>query len=389
MLTYAQLGWCFDDDITINEPNFKPENFLDYKAYEFRKSVQEEWYAVENGWRMTGGSLSADVAFVDDDIRLQKDLSEFLSMRLLHEQNVYYARKDFKLPQVEVAVRPWQHAIELSFLGTPAFDKRQSDLGFAATLGKRTANYLRITSLSVDHYYNSKNIFDNSYYAHRPHTLTIQGAYRYDRWQLRFTTENDKHLTLVMPDTASEFQYKSNLHEGTLDYHYAHKALVGVTFRDWTTKKALSEMVANRKQTLSHHLVDFYWLQPVRRDDELTVGIRLDRFENRLRDLNDANGHYNYRFDTLQLYGLLNHDYSPHAGWGLGIYVGDTAETKDYLSVATDNKANRQWQGKFRTSWEYHSVDNKDRLTFHFTFNLDNLIEDPGDGAGISYQSVF
>ena len=397
ILTYAQAGWCFDDDIAINEPNFKPENFLDYKAYEFRKSVQEEWYAAENGWRMTGGSLSADVAFVRGEIRLQKDLSDILSMRLLYEQDVYYARKPAQYPLLEIAVRPWNNPIELSFLGSAAFDKRQSDLGFAATLGKRTANYLRLASLSVDHFYNSKNIFDNSYYAQRPHTLSLQGAYRYERWQLRFTAENDKHLSLVMPDTASEFQYKSKMNEGTLDYHYANKALFGVTFRDWTTDKALSEAVSNRKQTLSHHLIDLYWLQPIRRNDELTVGIRYDRFENRLRDLNNADGHYNYQFDTLQLYGLMQHDYSVHAGWGLGIYIGDTAETKDYLSVATDNKANRQWQGKFRTSWEYHSLGNssgnssgiKDRLTFHFTFNLDNLIDDPGDGAGISYQSVF
>ena len=58
MLAHSQVGWCFDNDIAINEPNFKAENFLDYKAYEFRKSVQEEWYTVENGWRMAGGSMS-------------------------------------------------------------------------------------------------------------------------------------------------------------------------------------------------------------------------------------------------------------------------------------------------------------------------------------------
>lgn len=389
LLAYAQVGWCFDDDIAINEPNFNPENFLDFKAYEFRKSVQEEWYAVENGWRMTGGSLGASVAFVDGEVRLQKDLSDIFAVRFLYEQDVYYAIKNSKHPQIEFALHPWQAPLELSFLGTVAFDKRQSDLGFAATLGKRRSNYLRITSLSVDHYYNDKNIFDNAYYERRPHTLSLQGAYRYDRWQLRFSAENDRHLMFVMPDTSSVFQYKNKRDEFTLDYHYTRKALIGMRYRGWTTKKALSKIGDNRKQTLRHHLIDIYWLQPVRRADELTMGFRFDRFENRLRDLNDANGHYNYRFDTWQLYGLLNHDYSPHAGWGLGLYVGDTQETKDYLSVTTDNKAKRLWQGKLRTSWEYRSLDNKDRLTFHFSFNLDNLIRDPGDGAGISYQSVF
>jgi len=80
ILTYTQPGWCFDDDISINEPNFKAENFLDYKAFEFRKPVQEEWYTVENGWRMAGGSLRADIAFVDSEVQLQKDLSDTLSV---------------------------------------------------------------------------------------------------------------------------------------------------------------------------------------------------------------------------------------------------------------------------------------------------------------------
>lgn len=388
-LAYPHVGWCFDDDLTINEPNFKPENFLDYKAYEFRKSVQEEWYTVENGWRMTGGSLSRDIAFVDSEIRLQKDLSDTLSVRLQHEHDAYYAIKPVKDPQVEIAIRPWHEAIELSFLGTAAFDKRQADLGYAATLGERRANYLRFASLSVDQYYNEKNLFDTSYYAQKPRTLTLQSAYRYDRWQLRLAAESDRQLKLVMPDTSREFQYKSQKLELVLDYHYAYKALMGMTYRGWNTDKALAEAADNRTQTLSHHLIDLYWLRPIRSNDELTVGFRFDRFEYQIRDLNNSNRHYDYRFDTWQLYSLLQHDYSPHAGWGLGVYIGHTEETKDYLSSAIDNKSENELQGKLRTSWEYRSLNNKDRLTFHFTFNLDDLIADPGDGGGISYQSLF
>lgn len=389
MLVYSQVGWCFDDDIAINEPNFKAENFLDYKAYEFRKSVQEEWYTVENGWRMAGGSLSADFAFVDSEIRLQKDLSETLSVRLQHEHDVYYARKPVKDPLVDIAIRPWHKAIELSFLGTAAFDKRQADLGFAVTLGERKANYLRFAWLNADNYYNEKNRFDASYYAQKPRTLSLQSAYRYDRWQLRLAAESDRPLTLVMPDTSSEFQYKNKKLELILDYHYANDALMGMTYRGWTTDKALAEAVDNRTQTLSHYLIDLYWLRPIRRNDELTVGFRFDRFNNRVRDLNNANRDYDYRFDTWQVYGLLNHNYSAHAGWGLGLYIGHTEETKDFLSITTDNNADSELQGKLRTSWEYRSLDNRDRLTFHFTFNLDDLIADPGDGGGVSYQSLF
>ena len=389
VLVHSSPGWCFDDDIAINEPNFKAENFLDYKAYEFRKSVQEEWYSVENGWRMAGGSLSRDIAFVDSEIRLQKDLSDTLSVRLQHEHDIYYARKPVKDPLLDIAVRPWGKAIELSFLGTAAFDKRQSDLGFATTLGKRKANYLRFSWLSVDHYYNQKNLFDASYYEKKPRTLSLESAYRYERLQLRFAAESDRSLTLVMPDITSTFKYKSEKLELILDYHYANNALMGMTYRGWTTDKALVEAAENRAQTLSHHLIDVYWLRPIRQNDELTVGFRFDRFNNQVRDLNNANLDYDYQFDTWQVYGLLNHDYSTHAGWGLGLYIGHTEEIKDYLAAAMDNKAENELQAKLRTSWEYHSLNNKDRLTFHFTFNMDDLIADPGDGGGISYQSLF
>ena len=178
MLVHSHLGWCFDDDIAINEPNFKAENFLDYKAYEFRKSTRGEWHTVENGWRMAGGSLSADIAFVDSEIRLQKDLSDTLSVRLQHEHDVYFARKPIKDPLLDIAIRPWDKDLELSFLGTAAFDKRQSDLGFAVTLGKRKANYLRFSWLSVAHYYNQKNLFDSSYYEKKPRTLSLESTFR-------------------------------------------------------------------------------------------------------------------------------------------------------------------------------------------------------------------
>ncbi|MCK4588097.1 MAG: hypothetical protein KAU29_12170, partial [Gammaproteobacteria bacterium] len=209
MLAHSHVGWCFDGDIAINEPNFNTENFLDFKAYEFRKSVQEEWYTVENGWRMAGASLDIDLAFVDSEIRLQKDLSDTLSVRLQHVHDVYYARKPVKAPLVDIAIRPWHEAIELSFLGTAAYDKRQSDLGFAATLGDRKANYLRLAWLGVDSYYNEKNQFDSSYYEQKPHTLSLQSAYRYGHLQLRLAAESDRPLTLVMPDTSSMFQYES------------------------------------------------------------------------------------------------------------------------------------------------------------------------------------
>jgi hypothetical protein len=219
--------------------------------------------------------------------------------------------------------------------------------------------------------------------------LSLQAAYRHENLQFRIAAENDWPMELQMPDTSSEFQYKNTSLEFVLDYHYGNNALFGMTYRGWNTDKSLAEIVENRSQTLNHHIFDFYWLRTVRKNDEFAIGTRFDRFNNNLRDLNNANQDYDYRIDTWQVYGLLNHEYSIHAGWGIGVYIGRVEESKDYLENPADNKPARETQGKLRTSWEYRSLDNKDRLSLHFTFNLDDLLADPGDGAGISYQSQF
>lgn len=388
-LLAVPVAWGFDNDIAINEPNFKPENFLDYKAYELRKSVSEQWYESANGWRIAGGSLSQDIAFIDSELRLQQKLSEHLTVRFNHREDTYYARKPLQYPLLEIAVRPWQQPFDISLLGSTAFDKRQSELGFAATLGELQGNYVRLASISVDHFYNSKNLFDASYYEKKPHTLSLQAAYRLERWQARLSAEHDKPLRLIMPDTSGAFNYRGNSYELVLDYHITARELAGISLKNWQVDKTLQDATSDRQQDLSHFQIDLYWVQPWQQNAEITLGTRLDDFDNRLRNHLNPNGHYDYEFRTWQVYGIYHKDYSPHAGWGLGLYLGDTAETKDYLSNPTDDKAHREVQSKLRTSWEYHSADQRSRLTFHFTFNLDDLIADPGDGGGMSYQGLF
>jgi len=59
-----------------------------------------------------------------------------------------------------------------------------------------------------------------------------------------------------------------------------------------------------------------------------------------------------HRFNTWQVYSLFNHSYSEYAGWGLGLYIGHTEESKDFLSIATNSKTESELQAKLRTSWD-------------------------------------
>ena len=389
VIAMPQLCWAFDDDDTLNEPNFKPENFLDIKAYEFRKSVEEEWNATRNGWRIAGGSLSPDIAFIDSEVRLQNDLSESFSIRLQHEYEAYIDTKPMQHPLLEMAYRPWRNDLELSLLATAFYDKRQSDIGFAASYGNRQEDYLRLSWLSVDHYYNEKNYLDDSYYSNRPDTLALEAAFRLNQWQTRLFVAQDGALRRVTPSESEIFRHEGDRLEWVLDYYYLANALVGFTYRRWQTDKALQDAVENREQAIAHQLLDVYWLRPFEWLDELILGVRLDQFENQLRDMNNANQSYGYNFDTLQAYAMAQYDYSEHASWGLGLYLGKIREHKDYLLDQTDNQAASDIQGKLRMSWEYHSLDKHDRFAVHFSLNLDELENDLGDGGGLSYQGRF
>ena len=46
-------------------------------------------------------------------------------------------------------------------------------------------------------------------------------------------------------------------------------------------------------------------------------------------------------------------------------------------------------EAKFRLGFEYSSSDGFSALQFNLSRNVDDLFKDPGDGGGISFQSVF
>ncbi len=380
---------AFDDDISLNEPNFHPENFLDMKAYAFGKSADDQWLAAGSGWRMTGGSLGLNLSYVDSEIRLHQRLSDYFSIRFDQAYRVYYAIKPLEHPLLDIGWRPFGNELELSFIGTAAHDKRQSDLGYALSWGDQPGDYIRVSWLSVDHFYNEKNVMDDAYYEDQPTTVTLDMAGTLADWRLRLSIERDSPLTLVMPLEGRLFRHNSENAEMLLDYVLSADESIGIELGFWITDKALADTTSDRVQSLGHRNIDIYWVRPFREKDELTLGLRSDLFANRMRNRTDAGGSYDYLFSTTQLYAMLQHNYSAHAGWGLGVYIGDVDEKNDYLLNPADDMMRSYIQGKLRSSWTYRSLDERHRFSFHFSFNLDDLWADPGDGAGMSYQGLF
>ena len=58
-------------------------------------------------------------------------------------------------------------------------------------------------------------------------------------------------------------------------------------------------------------------------------------------------------------------------------------------SIDTTNKINDTTEAKLRFGFEYSSSDGRNSLQFNISLNLDDPIDDPGDGGAISFQSTF
>ncbi len=382
--------WAFDDDISINMRNFKNENFIDIKAYQFRQSLQQQWYDTENGFRITAGSLDVDRLTLQSELRLKHSLSDSVDVRLHHEEESFYGLKPYARPLLELATHPWQTPLEFSLLASPAYDKRQADLGFAIAFGLRPRNYLRFSWLEQDYYYNEKNAFDSSRYQQSPQVLGIEGDYWFgERLRSRFLWQESKPVTLLNPDENLVFEHRSKQLNLTLDYHYQADSLFGLHYNGFEVDKALQDTQQDRSQVLGFDSIDVYWTRFFATDDELTLGSQFDDFDNQLRDVISAGEQFDYTFSTWQVYGTFYHNYSANAAWDLGLYIGDTKEAKNFLQADKTDGESNSIEAKLRTSWEYHSLDRKGVLIIHFGFNLDNLANDPGDGGGISYQVVF
>jgi hypothetical protein len=390
LLVFSSNSVAFDNDLSINNPNFKPENFLDLKAYEFRKDLDQQWLTANNGWRMTGGSVDINNLFIDGELKISQDFSKKMTLHLHTEQKLFYAPKPVPRTMIEMEFHPWNPKISFSFLSNTAYDKRQVDMGGAIRIGQSPLRYLQFSWLDIDAFYNDKNPYDNSYYTGNPHTTRLEGSLTGFHWRTHFHWEQDSPLGFVMPDESSVFNYKGYNYLLNIEYHLDQHKWAGMVLHGFKEKKHLAEITSNRKQTISYFSIDTFWNQPWPSDKYLlNTGTRFDIFTNHLKNLNTYSQSFDYHFSTWQIYARMSHNYLPHQAWDFGIYIGNSYEEKNYLSGILGDRKDQSIQGKLRTGWEYHSLDKRNTLIVHFSFNLDNLWADPGDGAGMTYQGIF
>jgi hypothetical protein len=386
---------AFDNDFEINDINLDQENFLDIKAHRYRKSLEYEWFDNTSGWRINIASLDSDLAYVGTELKLQNELSEYVNIRLEVEQEVFYADKEFPLPTAEAEIYPWAGNLGFSLLGTPAYEKREMDLGVALIWGRRPWNYTRFEYLDVDSLYNEKNVSDNTYYSEEPIAMKLEGAYQFGKmYKLRFNISRDKPLELIDPDNNGVFRHEASNYFLLFDYQPVTDSVIGITVNGFTLDKfslqaASSQTEQNQQQATDYISADIYWVKGMGKSYELRLGTQYDHITNDIRDFITSDNDLDYFMKTLQVYTTAYHPFNEHMAWDLGLYVGQVEEQQNFLQDDSKDNLNDSVEAKFRMGFEYSSADGRSSLQFNLSLNLDDLIDHPGDGAGISFQSVF
>ena len=381
---------AFDNDLEINDINLNQENFLDIKAHHYRKSLEYLWFDNTSGWRINIASLDSDLAFVQTELKLQNELSEYVNIRLEVEQKVFYADKEFPLPTAEAEIYPWAGNFGFSLLGTPAYEKREMDLGIALIWGRRPWNYIRFEYLDVDSLYNQKNVSDNTFYSKEPIALKLEGAYQFGgQYKLRFTISRDKPLELIDPDNNGIFRHEASDYFLLFDYQPVPDSVIGITINGFTLDKSSSQTGQNQQQTTDYISADIYWVKGMGKSYELRLGTQYDHITNDIRDLITTDNDLDYFMKTLQVYTSAYHPFNDHMAWDLGLYVGQVDEQQNFLQDNARDTLNDGVEAKFRMGFEYSSSDGRSSLQFNISLNLDDPVKDPGDGGGISFQSVF
>ena len=382
---------AFEEEKDIDDITLFDETFLDINADDFRKSQDLAWLDSLSGWRMGGGSTATDYLFLQTDLKLNHQLSDSLYFGLDLNQYDFYTSNPLEAPLIFVDVYPFKAVdIGFSFIGTAAVDKRQADLGFAFTVGRRPRNYVRFSWLSQDHYFNEKNSIDDAYYDEPGERMMLQGLYDFGKhWEISFDFEKETPSKYVFDDQVTHFNNEFGNYLTSVIYHINAHAFSGIDIHTMNRDKTLSDATRNETQEVDYFMVDVYWVNGVDQEYELTVGVRYDDFEEAFRDRVNQARDYNFQLWTAQAYSSVYHSYSVHQAWDMGLYLGWSERDKIYLTSSNADDLNEGVQAKLRGSWEYHSADKKSQLDFSISLNLDDLFSDPGDGGGINFQTLF
>ncbi len=389
---YSLNAIAFDNDYSINRVNFNSENFLDINSVQPDETANEQWYRSENGVRITAHSLSGDLLYSSTEIKLKNTLSDLINIRIELKEESFYVDKPHQSPLFELEVMPFDNDISISLINSIDYQKAESDIGLAITLGQRTGNFLRVKELIIDPLFNDKNSdpsIDQASYDRNQHILSIESAYYWnEKSSARFFISDLSTMIFNFDDQITHFIHSGHQYDAYVKYQKNKNEAWRFEFKGFRTDKTLTTDTSNQVQQLNYDSINLKWLIRQKQPYQYSFGIRDDYFTNDINDALNSSNNINYSFKTTQIYSTVQHAYNDNNEWGIGIYIGLTREPYDVEQTDTAIFSHL-YQSQLRLSWIINSKNKKSHFKIHGSLNLDDIIDDPGDGLGITYQSTF
>lgn len=382
-INFSFNSYSFDDDYRLNDVDFRSETFLDIKSYEFGARQNHQWNLSPNGWRVAAGSLDFDRLYLHSQLKIKQDLSNRTAFHLHHEERSYYDIKPARRNEIEIEHWPVPSVFSLSVIGTPTYDKRQSDAGLAAKFSRSETQYVKLAHIQQDIYYNEKNKFDESRYHRIPEQTRIISQWQSQRIFFHLSASLDQPLWWRRYDSQNEqIDFRSHGHRYKVAVNKVlDSQLYGLTRELYSQKKSEGNGESRVIQSLLHSTYDAYYISDTHdKKSELTIGLRYDDFENRIIGETDLPSN---QLTTYQAYAYKKSRITQTQSLGYGAHLGDSEKNRD-----------RATEAKLRLSWYYLSLTKNSELVAHINFNMDEYNQwedanDTWDGGGVTYQSMF
>jgi hypothetical protein len=375
----------FDGDFDIQR-HFLPkeENFYDWKAYQLPLSWQREWYTVKNGMQATAGSLSQELFYTKQNIKLQADLHKNFSLLYCQEREEFYKSEPI-YQQIEAR---FGNRYYISILGFPKYEKKAESLGLAVSFNEPyTMRHAKFTYLNQLATYNAKNIDDDRNQDtddldSTPHLLRLETRYRWFD-QLDVILDLSRELEGVLLDGADglEKSYSAFNYRGKFFWDFNPKWVGGLAFQrlseERTHKPFNPAGAVVRDQQIDLYLLDLF-VNVRFKESELTLGYLDSGFKNSIHGLDN----YLNRLDSKQLYAKWHRDLNHWMKWFYSLQAG----TYDY--ARTGEKNDSGLNSKAGLGLVFFNAD-KIRFLVLTTWTVDSIASGQWDGGNMQLQVPF
>lgn len=384
----------FDGNFEIERHYLAIENFLDWKAYQPPISWKYEWALTPVGMQASVGSISMEEFYTYYDIRFTRDLGAWVSFYFNQTETSFY-RKETAYQEVEFR---FGKTYALSLIGFPSHDKKNAQMGYALSRGKRySTSVVRISSIDQYFFYNEKNIDTEK----NTRVDEYKKTPTFNRLELQFFSPESHMLQLdakqvTKTELESENPQKTSTYESTgysftLDWIEQNSWILGISgYGHGEYREQIPESPAadnpDLKQDLMLQWLDLYFHTVLSEKNILTIGILGSKFNNQINS-SFPESEYDCLFTTAQIYGVWKRKRSDWFQWVFSMQAGDAVLQKDYIGIeetiddhTTELKAG---VGVILTRQDNY------RLFANTTWDLDIFQTRQWDGGNVQLQIVF